>query len=296
MAGAAKDLEAVSTQLRAARAELRTKQHEIERLNATCIDHQQQLRYAQKMASLGALIAGIAHEIKTPVGAIHSMQDTLTKALERLKQTIAEVCPAGSPQARSLQGALQVIEDANQVFAAGSSRTLEIVQRVRKFARLDLEDMAATDLHTELDDTLLLLNHELRSRIEVVKHYGALPPVVCHAGQINQVFLNLLVNAVQAIEGPGTITLTTAQQNGCVRVAISDSGTGIDPALLTRVFEMGFTTKQAGLGSGLGLPISHQIVRDHGGTLEIESTPGAGTTVTVVLPIGSTAKPKGCGR
>lgn len=272
----------LTAELERARAELSRSQCTIDGLNDDCSHHQQQIIYQQKMASLGALVAGITHEIKTPIGAINSMQDTLSRALDKLKGALDKACPDHDDN-RPLRAALKIIEDASHVIGSGSDRTLEIVRRVRKFAHLGEHALAPVDLHAELDDTLLLLHHELKDRISVERRYGELPEIVCNAGQINQVFLNVLVNAAQAIEGQGSVTIATSLQGKLVHVAITDTGAGIPPEVMERIFETGFTTKKVGVGTGLGLSICSQIVQEHGGEITLESEVGEGTTFTITL-------------
>ncbi len=266
-------------------ARLQQAEGEVQRLRCRHDEMEQQLIYTQKMATLGALVAGIAHEIKTPTGAISSMQDTLTRAVEKLKRTLDKACPGIVDQTKGLRTALKAIEEANRVIDSGSSRTLEIVRRIRKFASLDLDDRQETDIHAELNDTLLLIHHQLKERIQVVKQYGEVPKVFCNTGKINQVLLNVLVNAGQAIKEKGTITIATAARDGQLVVEITDSGAGIPPELIEKVFETGFTTKRAGVGTGLGLSICRKIMTDHNGRFELRSQQGAGTTVTVSLPL-----------
>jgi two-component system NtrC family sensor kinase len=282
LTGLRAEMARLTAELEQAHAELIRKQCTIDGLNDDCSHHQQQIIYQQKMASLGALVAGITHEIKTPIGAINSMQDTLSRALDKLKGALDKGCP-GHEGNRPLSAALKIIEDASHVIGSGSERTLEIVRRVRKFAHLGEHELAPVDLHAELDDTLLLLHHELKDRISVDKRYGELPKIVCNAGQINQVFLNVLVNAAQAIEGKGAVTIATSLQDRLVRVAISDTGAGIPPEVIERIFETGFTTKKVGVGTGLGLSICSQIVQEHGGAITLESEVGKGTTFTITL-------------
>ena len=267
-------------------ARLQAAESEAARLRRLRDDMEQQLVYTQKMATLGALVAGIAHEIKTPTGAISSMQDTLTRAVEKLKLSLDKACPGLVDQTKGLRVALKAIEEANRVIESGSGRTLEIVRRIRKFARMDIDDRQETDIHAELDDTLLLIHHQLKERVQVVKQYGEVPPVICSTGKINQVLLNVLVNASQAIEEQGTITITTASQDGQLMVTIADSGSGIPPELLDKIFETGFTTKRSGVGTGLGLSICRQIMAEHNGRFDLQSEQGVGTTVTVSLPLG----------
>jgi signal transduction histidine kinase len=282
MSGSEAEIERLRAEIERLRAELARQQCTIDGLTNTCNVHQQQVIYQQKMASLGALVAGINHEIKTPIGAINSMQDTLARAVDKLKRALEQACP-DFEQNRSLKSALKIIEDASHVIGSGSERTLEIVRRVRKFAHVGENRLAPADLHAELDDTLLLLHHELKDRINIVKRYGELPEIVCNAGQLNQVFLNVLVNSAQAIEQQGTITITTSMRARHACVEIEDTGVGIPPEVMDRIFETGFTTKQVGVGTGLGLSICSQIVEEHGGEIELESEVGQGTRVTITL-------------
>ena len=268
-----------------ASAELQAAQQEVQRLRAKLGDMDRQLVYTQKMATLGALVAGIAHEIKTPTGAINSMQDTLTRAVCKLKRSLDTSCPGLAAENKGVRLALRAIEDANRVIGSGSDRTLEIVRRIRKFARMDLDERQQTDLHSELDDTLLLIHHQLKERVQVVKQYGEIPQVLCNTGKINQVLLNVLVNASQAIAEQGTITISTTADQDTVKVVIQDTGCGVPDELIERVFETGFTTKKVGVGTGLGLSICRQIMSEHNGTFELQSQQGVGTTVTVSLPV-----------
>ncbi|MBI2504663.1 MAG: PAS domain S-box protein [Candidatus Latescibacteria bacterium] len=259
---------------------------ELARANREVIRAQTQLMQAEKMAALGKLVAGIAHEINTPLGAIHSMQDTLVRAVERLRTAVERDFPA-CREHPSMQQAFQVLQDAHRVIETGTRRVTDIVRGLRNFARLDEADRKEADLHACLEDALLLIHHDLKNRVQVVKEYGELPLVLCYPGRLNQVFLNLLNNAQQAIEGEGCITISTRCQDGEVHIAIRDSGAGIPPEDLPRIFDPGFTTKGVGVGTGLGLSICYQIVQDHGGHIEVESQLGKGSLFTVVLPTGS---------
>ena len=159
------------------------------------------------------------------------------------------------------------------------------MRSLRIFARVDDDEMQDADLHQGLEDSLMLIHHATKTRIEVVKQYGQLPLVSCHAGRINQVFLNILNNAQQAIDGTGMITVTTSTGGGEVRVAIADDGVGIDPEGIDKIFDAGYTTKAVGMGTGLGLSICYQIMQDHDGRIEVESEPGSGSTFTIILPV-----------
>ena len=261
---------------------------ELEQTNRELRLTQAQLVQSEKMASLGNLVAGIAHEINTPVGAINSMHDTLVRAVDKLKDALEASFPEGYKDNRAVQSTLGVIADANRVITTGAERVMNIVRSLRSFARLDEAEMKEVDLHEGIDTTLTLVHHDLKNRIEVVKDYGDVPPIVCYPSRLNQVFLNLLVNAAQAIQGKGKITISTFVKDDRMHVAIRDTGAGIPEQHLKRIFDPGFTTKGVRVGTGLGLSICYQIVQDHKGEIRVESQVGEGTTLTVVLPMDLT--------
>lgn len=245
---------------------------------------QVRLIQSEKMAALGNLVAGIAHEINTPVGAINSMHDTLVRAVDKLKEALETSFPRECRENRVLQSSLKVISDANRVIATGTERVTEIVRSLRSFARLDEAEMKEADLHEGIDNTLMLVHHDLKNRVEVVKAYGDIPQIVCFPSRLNQVLLNILVNASQAIDGEGKITIRTYLRDEKVHVAIQDTGGGISEEDLQKVFDPGFTTKGVGVGTGLGLSICYQIIQDHKGEIRVESRVGEGTTFTVIVP------------
>jgi len=248
-------------------------QEELERTQA-------QLVQSEKMAALGMLVAGVAHEINTPVGAISSMHDTLMRATERLRSTLDTT---GSRDADKL---FKIIENGNRVIASGTERVTSIVRRLRSFARLDEAELKKVDIHEGLEDTLTIVHHELKHKAVVERNYGDIPPIACYPGRLNQVFLNLLMNAGQAIEDEGTITITTFQKENRVHIQIADTGIGIPKELLGRIFDPGVTTKGVGVGTGLGLSICYRIIReDHHGEISVESEVGKGATFTVVFPM-----------
>ncbi|MGH9324220.1 MAG: two-component system sensor histidine kinase NtrB, partial [Vicinamibacteria bacterium] len=246
---------------------------------------QAQLVQSEKMASLGSLVAGIAHEINTPVGAIRSMHDTLVRALQKLEMALNQDYPGVVGSSSSIQGALQVVREANRVIESGTLRVTGIVRRLRSFARLDEADLKKADLHEGIEDTLALIQHELKHNIVVRREYGDVPRIACYPGRMNQVFLNLLNNARQAIPEKGEITIRTFVRGDRLHIAVSDTGSGIPPEHLRKIFDPGFTTKGVGVGTGLGLSICYQIIRDHRGEIEVASEPGRGATFTVVLPM-----------
>ncbi len=245
---------------------------------------QSQLVQSEKMAALGQLVAGVAHEVNTPLGAIKSNNDTMRRTLDRLRGTLEGCAPEGrtDPEAARLLGALQHL---GEVSTDAIERISKIVQSLRRFARLDAAKVDSVDLHPGIDSTLTLLGHELRQGIEVQRDYGPLPIIECYPDRLNQVFMNLLINAVQAIESAGTITVRTRALGDEVCVEISDTGAGIAREHLARIFDPGFTTKGVGVGTGLGLSIVHQIVEEHAGRIEVESELGAGASFRVYLPV-----------
>jgi len=245
---------------------------------------QVQLVQSAKMASLGQLVAGIAHEINTPVGAMASMQDTLGRATARLKETLEDNNLSDREARTGVMKYLKAIEDANKVIECGSDRVTGIVKRLRSFARLDEAELKEVDIHEGLEDTLMLIHHEIKHDLTIKKDYGQLPRIACYPGRLNQVFLNLLNNARQALKSNGEISISTFHEDGKVYVRISDNGVGISPEDRKRVFDPGFTTKGVGVGTGLGLSICYQIIQDHRGEITVESELGKGTTFTISLP------------
>ena len=237
------------------------------------------------MASLGMLVAGVTHEINTPVGAISSTYDTLVQAIDRLKTMMDVEGTTDSGGDGKAARVFKVIEDANRVITSGTSRATNIVQRLRSFARLDEAEFETVDLHEGIEDTLLLVQHEFGDRIVVQRNYGELPAISCNPRQLNQVYLNLLINAAQAIEDSGTITIRTFGESGSAHIQIADDGPGIPPESLQGIFDPGFTTKGVGVGTGLGLSICYQILETHQRSILVESEIGIGTTFTIVVPM-----------
>ena len=258
---------------------------DLEAANRHLRDTQAQLVQSEKMASLGMLVAGIAHEINTPIGAVHSMHDTLQRAVGKLKQTLETEFPSDYQENKGLLGPLKIIDEANKVIENGSERVTNIVRRLRSFARLDEAELKTVDIHEGFEDTLTLIHHEIKHNININRNYGDFRPIACFPGRLNQVFLNLLINAKQAIKGKGEITITTFERDNQVYVEIKDSGVGIPEDKLQKIFDPGFTTKGVGVGTGLGLSIVYQIVQDHKGEIKIESEVGKGSRFTLVLPM-----------
>lgn len=241
---------------------------------------QQQLVHSEKMAALGQLVAGVAHEVNTPLGAIQSNTDTLKRSLARLGQVLV----GGNCPPKAAPRLLEAMTRLNEVTEEATARITRIVQSLRRFARWDEQVVDKVDLTEGLESTLTLLHHELKHGVVVRRDYAPIPLVECYPDRINQVFMNLLVNAIQAMNGAGELTIATRGQVDGVTVEIHDTGRGIQPEHVKRIFDPGFTTKGAGVGTGLGLSIVQQIVQEHCGAVEVETQPGAGTTFRVTLP------------
>ena len=258
------------------------------------LESQAQLLQAEKMAALGSLVAGVAHEINTPLGSINSNNDIFALTFQKVQPYLkSQLKPEGTNE--ELEGIIEIVDDAIRTNRMACERIVKIVRSLRNFARLDEAERKKVNIHDGIESTLTLVAHELKRRINVVKEFGAVREIECYPNQLNQVFMNMLVNASQAIEGEGEIRIRTWEEDETVRIAISDNGKGIPPEFQSKVFDPGFTTKQAGLGTGLGLSICLKIIQDHGGRIELESEAGRGTTFTIVLPIQEGAERKANG-
>lgn len=247
---------------------------------------QAQLVQSEKMASLGQLVAGVAHEINTPLGALKSNVDLFMRSVQRVESILSDPkMPSQVCKHPKLAKLFENIEKLNAVNKTAADRIVTIVNSLRKFARLDETELDEVDLHEGIENTLTLVRHELKNRIEVCKDYGKTPRVSCYPNRLNQVFMNLLVNASHAIQGQGKIFIKTRFKDNSVVVEIRDTGMGISKENLKRIFDPGFTTKGFGVGTGLGLSIVYQIVEDHRGRIEVESEVGKGTTFRLILPV-----------
>ncbi len=264
--------------------DLRRANSELERLIGEVRTAQARLVQQAKMAALGQLVAGVAHEINTPLAAVVSNNDLFMRCFTRLRESL-RVAPVSLEDRATVERDLTAVEDLSAVTREACARITGIVRTLRTFARLDEAEVKAVDLHEGLESTLVLVAHLLKGGIAVERRYGDLPRVECHPNQINQVFMNLIVNACQAIGQAGALTLTTREVGDEVEILIADTGHGIPLERLGRIFDPGFTTKGATLGTGLGLSIVYQIVSGHGGEILVESEVEHGATFTMRLPV-----------
>jgi len=266
-----------------------------EELKAT----QSQMLHHEKMASVGQLAAGVAHEINNPMGFISSNLGSLAKYLERLGRYIEHqdkllkplLDDAATIELKTERKKMKIdylLEDSDDLISEsldGAERVQEIVRNLKSFSRVDQAAEQAADINECLESTIAIAWNELKYKVTLDKDYGELPPLFCHPQQLNQVFMNLLVNGAQAIAEKGTIGIKTWHEAGVIYVQIKDDGCGIPPENLSRIFEPFFTTKDVGKGTGLGMSISYDIVRAHDGDIHINSVVGEGTQFTIELPV-----------
>jgi len=247
---------------------------------------QAQLVQSEKMAALGKLVAGIVHELNTPIGTINSTTDTLNRSITRIVEEIEGTPSLDSiKNSRQFQNSVRALRDSNPITMAASERITRIVSSLKAFAHLDEAAYQKADLHDGLENTLTLLEHDFKDRIEVIREYGEIPRVTCNPGEINQVFMNLLQNAAEAIKDTGTIVIRSFEEDGNVHVLISDSGSGISPRRRERLFDPAFARKGSRMKAGLGLFTSANIAQKHNGRIEVESEVGKGSAFTVILPV-----------
>jgi signal transduction histidine kinase len=258
---------------------------------------QDQLIQTEKMASLGQLVAGIAHEIKNPLNFIYGNTGFLSDYTQKLQDLVdsLEKIPSISPEDRQhiqrLKEAIHykfIQEDLKVLignFTEGARRINTIVSDLRTFSRMDTDTLSEVDLHASLEMSLNLLRNQYKNRIEIHKEYGDIPKIQGYSGKLNQVFMNLLANAFHAVQGKGEVWIRTRRNEEAVEVEIEDSGVGIPKEYLKRIFEPFFTTKPVGQGTGLGLSISYGIIEQHQGKIHVTSVPQKGSCFVVTLPI-----------
>ncbi|MDZ4661190.1 MAG: ATP-binding protein [Pseudomonadota bacterium] len=283
----------MSLRIKEARDDLRKKIQELESANNEIRKSQSHLVHSAKMASLGQLVAGIAHELNNPIGFIYSNLTQLDDYSKRLVKIIGlALTNAGDLEKTMKTEDFEYIKnDLPKLIKScqdGARRTRDIVLGLRNFSRLEEANLKEADINESIDDTLMLLSGELKGRIQVSKKYGKLPLVPCYIGNLNQVFMNILSNAVQAIEGNGNIEISTAieskSKEDWINILIKDDGKGMSKETSEKIFDPFFTTKNVGQGTGLGMSISYGIVQKHGGNILVKSQPGKGSEFTIQIP------------
>ncbi|SJN55539.1 Sensor protein ZraS [Vibrio ruber DSM 16370] len=261
-------------------------------------DAHNQLLQSEKLASIGQLAAGVAHEVNNPIGFVNSNLDMLKSYVEQLlalhdqyAQYEADLPPEAIAQLNTYKHNIDIDYLRTDIVTLvnesidGVARVRRIVQDLRDFSRPGNSEWQTTDIHTCIDSTLNVVWNEIKFKAEVIRKYGTLPPIECLPSQLNQVFLNLLVNAVQAIPEWGTIIIQTSVEQEQVVITVGDNGVGIDENIISHIFDPFFTTKPVGKGTGLGLSVTYGIIEKHGGHIEVDSIPGKGSTFIIHLPI-----------
>jgi len=272
---------------------------------------QQQLIQSEKMSSLGQLVAGVAHEINNPATSVYAGAEALESNVEELllfveryKDLLKAMQDGDKDATEELSEELTDAEEdvdylleeglpwSIRSMKEGAVRIKDIVRNLKTFSRVDEAEVKHTDINEGIRTTEKLVHHELKNRITLHEEFGDIPQLECYPGQLNQVFMNLLVNAAQAIEGEGEIWIKTFTENNSIVVKIKDTGGGIPESSLKDIFNPFFTTKPAGQGTGLGLSISYSIIKRHGGDVKVESERGVGTEFTIILPFNGIQKAK----
>lgn len=290
-----------NTEKARAEEELKKAYEELKQAHRDLQNAQLQLVQSEKLASLGQLVAGVAHEINNPVNFISSGLPPLRRNIDDLIRLVHKYSKLSSLKPEQLEDFVREVEAFKEEIGyeeaingiynmlesirEGVQRTVRIIRDLRNFSRPDEAELKEVNLHDGLESTLNLLSNPYKNRIEVIREYGDIPLVECYAGQINQVFMNLLVNASQAIKDTGQVRIKTWCVEDKVKISIKDSGSGIPQEIIGKIFDPFFTTKQVGEGTGLGLSISYGIIQKHQGKIEVRSEVGVGSEFIITLPI-----------
>ena len=293
------ELEEKSKRLEKQKKQTEKKNQQIESAMNKLKETQNQLVQSEKMASVGQLTAGIAHEINNPINFVTSNISPLKRDLDDIMNLLnmySDASEKSDPQDEfkninkfkdeiDYDFILQEIKQLLNGIEEGAKRTIEIVRGLRNFSRLDESDKKLSDINEGIESTLLMLRNQLKNRIEVIKEFGSIPQILCYPGKLNQVFMNILNNASQSIEGEGEIIISTTYGNKNVFISIKDSGKGMSKKIMDHIFEPFYTTKDVGKGTGLGLSISYGIVQEHNGKIEVKSELSTGTEFIITLPV-----------
>jgi len=264
--------------------ELKDKNVELEDTLAKLQGAQAQLIQSGKMAALGTLVAGVTHEVNQPISTIRSAADVNNRAIRRFVDFLQENGSDERMRREELERLVDILKENNENSASGARRIEKIVQSLRSFSRLDEADFQRADIHEGIESTLTLIEKEIPHNVRIEKEYGDVPLCYMYPGELNQVMMNLIMNAVAAIDDGGVIWIKTWAADGFVNVLVFDNGRGISQDRIKTLFEPGFTTKQSRVRMRTGLYTSYNIVRKHHGDIHVESSPGEGTTFTVTFP------------
>lgn len=246
------------------------------------------LIHSEKMAALGKLAAGFVHEMNNPIGAIKSALDVSNRSANKILEILSK-----NPFTKDIQNnrllslSMEALQSNNLVTIKAIKRITKIINSLRSFVRLDESPLQNVVLHEFLDSIITFFNHDLNNRIRVIKKYGNIPIITCHAAELNQVFINILQNAIQSIRGKGKITIRTFRENNNVCIQITDTGIGIPPEQIQNLFEPTFSKKEKRVKAGMGLFISLNIVKKHHGQIKVNSEVDKGSTFTIILPKNS---------
>lgn len=300
---AEKLLENKSRELYLSYEELKDAHSELSEAHESLKQKQRQLVQSEKMASLGVLSAGVAHEINNPIGfvlsnintlgsylpAFNDVYTTLSSIIENVSnpEVLSEKVKAANSllKEKEIDYLFEDSQDLIEETTDGIERVREIVAGLKDFVREDQGEKESANINECIQSTLKLLSNQIKYHCEIIEKYGDIPDLNCHIGKLNQVFMNMLVNASQAIDGQGSITIETALNENAIVISFKDTGSGISESNLENLFTPFFTTKPVGVGTGLGLSISHGIIEEHGGDIVVESELGKGTTFIIKLPI-----------
>ena len=270
-------------QLEQTNTELDLKNRDLQKLYDELRNTQAQLIHSEKMASLGQLVAGISHELNNPIGFIYSNIRQLQQYTDRIEEFIRSLS-GKTAHIRKIQDILPDIKGLIGDTISGSQMIKELVENLRNFSHLDRAKWETADIHQGIESSLKILMPQFKHSLKIHKSYAAEGLIACNPGQMNQVFLNILANAAQAVGGEGNIWINTRDSDGNLIIAIHDDGIGMPAEIRSKIFDPFFTTKKVGEGTGLGLSISYSIIQNHGGRIEVESESGKGTTFTITLP------------
>jgi signal transduction histidine kinase len=293
------ELEEKSIRLEKQKGKIERKNKQLETAMNKLKEAQNQLVQSEKMASIGQLTAGIAHEINNPINFVSSNISPLKRDLDDILKLL-NMCTNAAEKGDlknefkkiekykdqiEYEFILQEIKQLINGIEEGAKRTIEIVRGLRNFSRLDEGEKKLADINEGIESTLLMLRNQLKNRIEVVKNYGSIPQLLCYPGKLNQVFMNIINNAGQSIKGEGSITISTSYHNKHIQISIKDTGQGMARKVADHIFEPFYTTKDVGKGTGLGLSISYGIVQEHRGEIKVKSVTGKGTEFLITLPV-----------